>query len=229
MAIISFAGDSPGILYNKSQNVKVRGLRPGYPGTTYLVAQCFSGGISGAVEPFWSQLEIGTVFLDGSASWRISKVPQKPSIPNWIALTAYASGYLIVARTTRLKTKGVKILSDVSKLMRKHKVPVSPFFVGSKHFNGKQSQVRRSYLRRIWVNILLGADRTAWNALATTETFDNFKGLHKEYSGWELFEYCNQGILPPFHTVGDGSVKFDVASLPPRSTLFNELPKPFAV
>lgn len=229
MGLIGVEGDAAGIYYSKNGFLKISGLRTPYAGDTFLVAVCFSGGVSGAVEPLWSQLDNGFVFKEGSVSWRVSNIPVKPAYDHWNPGQTYGAGEFILARTLRVKTKGVKRFSSVSALQHHHKVPTSPFYTGEKHFNSVQSRQRRTFLKRIWTYVLSAGDRTDWNALAATELFDNFKGMHKAFSGWETFEYCNQGILPPQNTLGDGTVQFMTKDLPPYSTLTILLPKPFAV
>lgn len=229
MGLIDVPGNTQGIYYSKNGFLKIRGRLTPYDGSTFLIATCFTAGTTGGVEPVWAQLDNGAVFQDGSATWRVSNIPTRPSFPNWTASTFVAQGSFIKARSVKTSTKGVKMWGPVSNIQHHHRVPTSPFYVGTKHFDSVQSNVRRAFLRRIYVYVLTGSDRAAWDALALTETFDNFKGMHKAYSGWELFEYCNQGLLPPQHHLADGTVKFDTQNLPPYSTLAGILPKPFAV
>lgn len=220
MAIILQPPAAAAVKRKLNPGLKIRGVRPGFSGATYLVARCVAPGTSGALEPSWDQLFTGSAFSDGTAQWIVTVAPNRPSIPNWDANTDYDQGALIMARTFRLKLDAVKSTAPKMYKPWTKRFRAQPFLVTAPLFHSTQAHVRRTWLSKIWKHVLTAPQRTDWDTFAALIPIVNAKGVEKTVKGFPMFQHCNLGAGLTVNEAPDGTQQFDL-SLPSYGDLVN--------
>lgn len=217
MAIIRVDSSQGSVPFSLGQGRKTRIVQPGFTGATYLVATCVAPGTSGAIEPAWDQFLTGQEFTDGTVMWRVVSVPNRSSMPYWQATTAYYQGQQIVARAVRSKLDSVQSTAPHPFKNWSRRFPHPDMFLGTPLFHSRYAQATRTWLSRIWKDVLTGSDRSDWGVAAGFANLVSFKGFEKVFTAWECFQYANFYGGPGYTIVG-GRPRINT-TLPTHATL----------